>query len=154
MERWAQILIGTILSSVGLYVFYLIFEKFFKNCLKGSQAKEVTNGVDRIQLRMKQVAGVGSHEDREEMEKIEAEREEKVAETRDNLRRLKSGWPIRSLEVCPRCILDISLKVKSFKRTDAELGIFVSPRGVLANTGSVNMSLAVWILSGEEKDIL
>ena len=33
-------------------------------------------------------------------------------------------------------------------------GIFVSPSGVLANTGSVNMSLVVWILSGEEKDIL
>ena len=72
MERWAQILIGTILSSVGLYVFYLIFEKFFKNCLKGSQAKEITNGVDRIRLRVKQVAGTGtsSHEDREEMEKL------------------------------------------------------------------------------------
>ena len=28
-------------------------------------------------------------------------------------------------------------------------GIFVSPSGVLANTGSVNMSLVVWILSGE-----
>ena len=27
-------------------------------------------------------------------------------------------------------------------------GIFVSPSGVLANTGSVNMSLVVWILSG------
>ena len=67
MERWAQILIGTILSSVGLFVFYLIFEKFFKN-FKGSQAKEVTNGVDRIQLRMKQVVGANSHEDREEME--------------------------------------------------------------------------------------
>jgi len=72
MERWVQILIGTILSSVGLYVFYLIFEKFFKNCLKGSQAKEVTNGVDRIRLRVKQVAGTGtsSHEDREEMEQL------------------------------------------------------------------------------------
>jgi len=69
MERWAQILIGTILSSVGVFVFYLIFEKFFKN-FKGSQAKEVTNGVDRIQLRMKQVAGAGSHEDREEMEAL------------------------------------------------------------------------------------
>ena len=33
-------------------------------------------------------------------------------------------------------------------------GIFVSPSGVLANTGSVNMSLVVWILSGEERDIL
>ena len=33
-------------------------------------------------------------------------------------------------------------------------GIFVSPSGVLANTGSVNMSLVVWILSGEEQDIL
>ena len=33
-------------------------------------------------------------------------------------------------------------------------GIFVSPSGVLANTGSVNMSLVVWILSGEEKYIL
>ena len=40
MERWAQILLGTILSSVGLFVFYLIFEKFFKN-FKGSRAKEV-----------------------------------------------------------------------------------------------------------------
>ena len=72
MERWVQILIGTILSSVGLYVFYLIFEKFFKNCLKGSHAKEVTNGVDRIRLRVKQVAGTGttSHEDREEMEDL------------------------------------------------------------------------------------
>ena len=28
-------------------------------------------------------------------------------------------------------------------------GIFVSPSGVLANTGSFNMSLVVWILSGE-----
>ena len=28
-------------------------------------------------------------------------------------------------------------------------GIFVSPTGVLACTGSVNMSLVVWILSGE-----
>ena len=27
-------------------------------------------------------------------------------------------------------------------------GIFVSPSGVLANTGSVNMALTVWILSG------
>ncbi len=27
-------------------------------------------------------------------------------------------------------------------------GIFVSPSGVLANTGSVNMALAVWIISG------
>ena len=33
-------------------------------------------------------------------------------------------------------------------------GIFVSPSGVLANTGSVNMSLVVWILSGENQDIL
>ena len=33
-------------------------------------------------------------------------------------------------------------------------GIFVSPTGVLASTGSVNMSLVVWILSGEERDIL
>ena len=33
-------------------------------------------------------------------------------------------------------------------------GIFVSPSGVLANTGSVNMSLAVWILSGDDQDIL
>ena len=33
-------------------------------------------------------------------------------------------------------------------------GIFVSPSGVLANTGSVNMSLVVWILSGDKKDIL
>ena len=30
-------------------------------------------------------------------------------------------------------------------------GIFVSPSGVLANTGSVNMSLVVWILSGENQ---
>ena len=30
-------------------------------------------------------------------------------------------------------------------------GIFVSPSGVLANTGSVNMSLVVWILSGERE---
>ena len=28
-------------------------------------------------------------------------------------------------------------------------GIFVSPSGVLANTGSVNMSLVAWILSGK-----
>lgn len=27
-------------------------------------------------------------------------------------------------------------------------GIFVSPTGVLINTGSVNMSLVVWVLSG------
>ena len=33
-------------------------------------------------------------------------------------------------------------------------GIFVSPSGVLANTGSVNMSLVVWILSGENQVIL
>ena len=33
-------------------------------------------------------------------------------------------------------------------------GIFVSPSGVLANTGSVNMSLVVWILSGERGNIL
>ncbi len=33
-------------------------------------------------------------------------------------------------------------------------GIFVSPSGVLSNTGSVNMSLAVWILSGKDQDIL
>ena len=33
-------------------------------------------------------------------------------------------------------------------------GIFVSPSGVLANTGNVNMSLAVWILSGDDQDIL
>ena len=72
MERWAQILIGTILSSVGVFVFYIIFEKFFKQCLKGSQAREVTSGVDRIQLRVKQVArdGTNSHEDREEMEQL------------------------------------------------------------------------------------
>ena len=69
MERWAQILLGTILSSVGVFVFYLIFEKFFKN-FKGSQAKEVTNGVDRIQLRVKQMAGASSQEDREEMEQL------------------------------------------------------------------------------------
>ena len=33
-------------------------------------------------------------------------------------------------------------------------GIFVSPSGVLANTGSVNMSLVVWILSGEKRKII
>merc|ERR1711936_302596 len=27
-------------------------------------------------------------------------------------------------------------------------GIFVSPGGVLANTGSINMALVVWVLSG------
>ena len=33
-------------------------------------------------------------------------------------------------------------------------GIFVSPSGVLANTGSVNMSLVVWILSGKNRVLL
>ena len=51
MERWAQILLGTILSSVGLFVFYLIFEKFFKN-FKGSRAKEVMMMRMRITLMM------------------------------------------------------------------------------------------------------
>ena len=54
MERWLQIVLGTgtMFSSVGLFVFYLIFEKFVKS-LRGSTEKEKVDGVDRIRLRVR-----------------------------------------------------------------------------------------------------
>jgi len=58
MERWLQILLGTVFSSVGLFVFYLIFEKLVKSWI-GSRGREVADGVDRIQLRVKYGHGGG-----------------------------------------------------------------------------------------------
>ena len=67
MERWLQILLGTVFSSVGLFIFYLIFEKFVKSWI-GSRGREITDGVDRIQLRVKHGGVVGGRGDVEEEE--------------------------------------------------------------------------------------
>lgn len=53
MERWLQILLGTLFGSVGLFIFYCIFEKFVKSLMRGSSKQEKAEGVDRIQLRVK-----------------------------------------------------------------------------------------------------
>lgn len=61
-----QIVLGTVFSSVGLFVFYLIFEKFVKS-LRGSTEKEKAEGVDRIRLRVKQSGTVGGEEEMEQL---------------------------------------------------------------------------------------
>ena len=54
MERWIQILLGTVFSSVGVFIFYLIFEKFVKS-MRGSKSRDKAEGVERIRLRVRQV---------------------------------------------------------------------------------------------------
>ena len=75
MDRWLQIILGTLFSSVGVFIFYLIFERFVKSKLRGSNLKEAVDGVERIQLRVKTAARAGllgaSHgEEEEEMEQL------------------------------------------------------------------------------------
>ena len=54
MERWIQILLGTVFSSVGVFIFYFIFEKFVKS-MRGSKSRDKAEGVERIRLRVRQV---------------------------------------------------------------------------------------------------
>lgn len=75
MDRWLQIILGTLFSSVGVFIFYLIFERFVKSKLRGSNIKETVDGVERIQLRVKTAAragllGAGHGEEEEEMEQL------------------------------------------------------------------------------------
>jgi len=70
MERWLQITLGTFFGSVGVVVFYLIFEKFFKTC-RGSRRPEKPEGLNTFQFRAKN----GTHTmfsdgDREEVENL------------------------------------------------------------------------------------
>ena len=74
MDRWLQIILGTLFSSVGVFIFYLIFERFVKSKLRGSNIKEAVDGVERIQLRVKTAARAGllgaGHGEEEEMEQL------------------------------------------------------------------------------------
>ena len=75
MDRWLQIILGTLFSSVGVFIFYLIFERFVKSKLRGNNIKETVDGVERIQLRVKTAAragllGAGHGEEEEEMEQL------------------------------------------------------------------------------------
>jgi len=70
MERWLQITLGTIFGSVGVIVFYIIFEKFLKTC-KGSRRPEKPEGINTLELRVRPGAhALFSDGDREEMENL------------------------------------------------------------------------------------
>lgn len=86
------------------------------------------------------------------MEDEALKKEESLAQRKDSLKKqeaskeLESGNDGGEIVLKPKMTLinGITVIVGSIIGS----GIFVSPTGVLINTGSVNMSLIVWVISG------